>query len=228
MRNRLKLLLALLGLVLVIGAAQYFFADRFEPKALLEWMRQMGSRGWAIPAFVLVYAVATTFLAPALSFHIVAAVLWGFWEGLLISMVTCNAVSNLHFQLGRWIGREKVRAWLEKKGWSRLVKELETSGVGTMIAIRQLPLPFVAVNVACGASPLKAWHFAAGTAIGALPPTLVYTSFASALLEGVAGSKREALVRALGAGAVMITITVGPKLFKWWKARRAARQTAPT
>ena len=130
-----------------------------------------------------------------------------------------NIVSNIHFWAGRWIGRARVVAWLTRRGWSGAL--LRGTGIGTMIAVRQLPLPFLAVNVAAGVSPLKGWHFVVGSAIGALPPTVVYTYFATALIEGVEGARTEALLKALAGGVMVVSLGMAPKLWSWWKQRRA-------
>ncbi len=210
------LLLVLLagGLLLV----RWKWGAQFEPKLLVERLRELGSHPGAVPLFVLLYLAGTSILMPAVAFAIVAAVVWGYGPGMLVSLLALNLVSNVHFWLGRWVGKARVEAWLLRRGWSGAL--LKQGGLGTMIAVRQLPLPFLAVNLACGVSPLKGWHFVVGSAIGALPPTIVYTYFATALLEGVEGARTEALLKALAGGAMVVTLGVAPKLFSWWRQRR--------
>ena len=57
-------------------------------------------------------------------------------------------------------------------------------------------------------------------AIGALPPALVYTWFAIALIDGVEGARTEALLKALAGAAIVFTIVVAPKAFRAWRQRR--------
>ena len=205
------------GLVL----ARWQWGAQFEPKVLVERLRELGTHPAAIGVFVLLYLVGTTALVPAVAFAIVSAVVWGYGPGLAVSLLALNLVSNVHFWLGRWVGQARVERWLFRRGWSGAV--LRESGVTTMIAVRQLPLPFVAVNVAAGISPLKWWHFAVGSAIGAVPPTLVYTWFATALVDGVEGARTQALLEALAGGALIVLLAVAPKLWARWRTKRQTR-----
>jgi uncharacterized membrane protein YdjX (TVP38/TMEM64 family) len=214
------------GLILLLAAgalalARWKLGAGFEPHAVVAMLRGLGSQPAAVPVFLLLYLVGTTLMLPAVGFHVVAAVVWGFWPGLAASMLALNLVSNGQFWLGRWVGRAKVQAWLERRGWGGAV--LRNSSISTMIAVRQLPLPFVAVNVAAGASPLTAWQFAIGSGLGALPPTLVYTWFATALIDGVEGARGEALIKALAGGAGVLLIVVASKAWGRWRSRRPVR-----
>ena len=64
-------------------------------------------------------------------------------------------------------------------------------------------------------------HFALGTSIGALPPALVYTYFATALIDGVEGARTEAMGKALIGAGGMFCLAMAPKVWRWWKAREA-------
>ena len=199
----------------LLALARWRFGDQLEPKQLVQTLRELGSEPGAVPLFIGLYALGSSALLPAVGFHIVAAVVWGYWPGFALSMVCFNLVSNAHFWVGRWIGQARVEAWLARRGWSGAA--IHESGVTTMIAVRQLPLPFVAVNVAAGASPLKGWQFVVGSGLGGLPPTLVYTYFATAMIEGVEGARTEALLRALGGGAMVLLLALAPKLWARWR-----------
>lgn len=219
----------ILGVLVALGAlvaARLLWGDAFEPKALIAELRRLGAVGGAVPLFFVLYAVGTTVLIPAVAFAIVAAVVWGYGPGAVIAMSALNVVGLGHFFLGRWLGREKVNAWLERRGWTGVA--VRESGVGTVIAVRQLPLPFLAVNMALGASPLKWWHFVIGSAIGAVPPGLIYPYFATALIDGVEGAKQEAMVKALTGAAGMFLIAISPKLWRWWRARKRGQAAFPT
>lgn len=211
----LLFLLAVAGALLFV---RWKWGDQFEPKVMVARLRELGAHPASVALFVLAYAVGTSALLPAVGFAIVSAVVWGYFPGMAVSLLALNIVSNVHFGIGRWLGREKVEAWLKDKGWESVV--VRETGVSTMIAIRQLPLPFLAVNVAVGVSPMKWWHFAVGSAIGAIPPTVVYTWFATALLEGVEGARTEALLKALAGGAAMVALALGPKIWAAWRRRR--------
>jgi hypothetical protein len=57
--------------------------------------------------------------------------------------------------------------------------------------------------------------------LGDLPVTAAYTYFADALLSGVAGARRRALLHASIAGALLILLSFVPGLIKRMHERRA-------
>ena len=168
--------------------------------------------------FLGLFLLGTSAMLPAVAFAIVAAVVWGYWPGVVLSMLAANVVANLHFWVGRWVGRRRVEPWLARRGWGGAM--LRESGVTTVIALRSMPLPFLAVNVAAGVSPVKGWQFAIGSALGSIPPMTVYPYFAAALIEGVDGARTEALLKALAGGALIVSLAVAPKLWRRWKRQR--------
>jgi len=197
------------------------------PQVIQQWLtliRESSSQPWAVPAFVGCYALGTTLLMPAVSFHVLAGLTWGLGRGILVSQLGLIVGGNLQFLLGRKLGQKRVSDWLKRRGWTRVEQLVHAEGVWGMIAVRQLPLPFVGVNLMAGASPLRWWHFAVGSSVGALPPMVVYTWFAAEIYNGVAGAKEGAFLRALAAGATMVVLAVVPRVLLRLRARG---QTSP-
>lgn len=189
----------------------------------LTLIRESSSEPWAIPAFAGCYLLGTSLLMPAVSFHVLAGLTWGLGPGVLVSELGLCVAGNVQFLVGRKLGQKRVSAWLAKKNLSKVEQMVHANGLWGMIALRQMPLPFVGVNLMAGASPLRWWHFAVGSAVGALPPMIIYTWFAAEIYNGVAGAKQGALWRALLAGAAMVTLAVLPKLI----SKLRERQTSP-
>lgn len=227
--KRRAVMLGLLGAFIAAALVlNRLYGDRFEPQALVQFLRALGTRGWAIPAFIGLFGAATTLFAPALSMVVVAGVTWGFWPGWLVVWATANLWANLQFLAGRLIGRERLKAALARRGLTRVLRELEHGGVLATVMIRQLPLPFVGVNVAAGATPIRWRRWALGNLFGLLPGTVVVSQLASSLADGVEGARREAGVRVLIAGALVVAVALGSRLaVAWWARRSAERADAP-
>ena len=189
----------------------------------LTLIRQSSSEPWAVPAFAACYLVGTSLLMPAVSFHVLAGLTWGLGPGVLVSQLGLNFAGNIQFLVGRKLGQKRVSSWLAKRNLSRVEQLFHANGLWGMIAVRQLPLPFVGVNLMAGASPLRWWHFAVGSAAGALPPMIVYTWFAAEIYNGVAGARQGALLRALLAGAAMVVLAVLPKVISRLRAQTSPR-----
>ncbi len=194
------------------------FGERFELDTLVHELRAMGAAAGAAWFFAGFYVVGTSFLVPAVVFHVAAGAAFGFERAVVLNFLLANAVSNLHFGLGRLAGRAQVQGWLARRGWGAVSARLEREGVVAMAALRQLPLPFLGVNVAAGASPIRWRDFAIGSGLGLLPQVGVYTWFAAAIADGAAGAKSETMLRALAAGAALVLVL-------WlgrWLARRSS------
>ncbi|MBX7099427.1 MAG: VTT domain-containing protein [Myxococcaceae bacterium] len=220
MRRALRWVLLALAVAAAV-ALRHHFGDRLSLENARRVLEAVREAWWAPPAYLGLYAAGTTLLLPAVSFAILAGAVFGFGPGLLLSQVGLSLTANAHFALGRWLGQGRVQPWLERRGFGRLTAELSAHGVTSVIAIRQLPLPFVAVNVACGAAPVRWRDFALGSALGGLAPSLVYTWSAAALASGDEGAWTAALIRAAIGGGTMLLVSYGLR-------RYLARQAAVT
>ncbi len=222
MNRRWTFALALSALA-ALAAARWAVGSRLEPAVVLAFLRNAKDEPWAIFSYGFIYFASTAMLLPAIAMHVAAGVVWGFSSGWVIACVAANAASNAQFAVGRWLGPERVKAWLLRRGWGRLVDELEQRGAVTMMIVRQLPLPFVAVNVTAGASPMAWSQFVVGNAVGLLPSVTTYTYFAAAIADGVEGAREQAFGRAVAAAVAAIVVGV---VSRWALSRRAKKHSA--
>lgn len=219
-------LMALVTFALVIRAV---VGSSFEPQRLVAELRSLGAHGAALPAWAALYLLSTSALLPSAVLHVVAGATWGFWGGLWPNLVMANLVGHLHFAVGRWLGRERMRELLIRRKWTAAISELERSGILTVLVLRQTPIPFMATNLVCGASPITWRQFLIGHFIGLLPGVLVSTWFSAALAEGVEGARQEAFTRAALAGGSVVLVAVLTRLVMGAvQRRRAARDGAPS
>ncbi|MDX2010933.1 MAG: VTT domain-containing protein [Myxococcaceae bacterium] len=219
--------------LLVVGAlavvARLALGDVVEPRALLVKLRSFGEGPKVVWAWVGLYVAATSVLLPAFGFHIVAGAMWGFVTAAWRAYAMATLIGHLHFAIGRLVGRERMRALLVRRGWTGAISELEESGVLTVLALRQTPIPFVVTNLVCGASPITWPQFLVGHGLGIVPNVLISTWFAAAIADGVEGAKEQAFRNALLSAAGVMAIAVGSRLVMGLvKRRRAAQRTTPT
>jgi uncharacterized membrane protein YdjX (TVP38/TMEM64 family) len=217
--------MGLVIIVLLAVAGRAVIGASFEPKALVTTLKEAGASGGALGAWALLYLLATSALLPSAVLHVVAGAMWGFWGGFWPNLVMANVVGHLHFGLGRWLGRARMRELLIRRKWTAAIDELEQSGVLTVLVLRQTPIPFMATNLVCGASPITWPQFVVGHFFGLLPGVIVSTWFSAAVADGVEGAKEEAFLRAALAGGAMIAVAVVTRLVmgvvrKWRALRR--------
>lgn len=229
MKRRLGPVIFAMVLLAIALGGRWALGASFEPKALIETLKGLGARGGALPAYALLYLLSTSALLPSAVLHVVAGAMWGFWGGLWPNLVLANVVGHFHFGLGRWLGRERMRELLIRRKWTAAMDELEHSGVLTVLVLRQTPIPFMATNLVCGASPITWPQFFVGHFLGLLPGVLVSTWFSAAIAEGVEGAREEAFLRAAMAGGSVVLVAVGTRLvMALVRKRRSAQATTPT
>ena len=210
-------------LVLGLGALRLAGSEYLEPGAALGLLRSLQQEGWALPAFLLLYALLTTALVPAALLHMVAGAAWGLPMGLAINVVACNAVACLQFWGARVLGRGPMARLLERTRLGAFDGVAAREGLRAAISVRAFPFPFVAVNVTGGLSSLRLRDFALGTLVGTLPVIAIYTALADSLVAGVAGAERRALLQVLAAGLLLLVLTYGPRLWLRYVRRTPAR-----
>jgi uncharacterized membrane protein YdjX (TVP38/TMEM64 family) len=179
--------------------------EAFEPAALAGRLASIRESGWLLPAYFLVFGLSTV-LVPAFAFFVVAGLLWGAWPGVLFGWLAANAWSHLHFFAGRWLGGDRVKRFLEARKLDSIREELDGGGALATLIVRQLPLPFVGVNLAAGASPMKWTRWALGNGLGLIPGATVYGWSAASIVQGAEGARTEAIVRTLFAAGAVIAL----------------------
>jgi uncharacterized membrane protein YdjX (TVP38/TMEM64 family) len=164
--------------------------------------------------YVLLYAALTLTPTPATLTSITAGVLFGLPLGLLVVLAGALTGSAVGFGLARGLGRDAVRA-LDSRQLQRLDGLLRRRGLVAVIGIRLVPLPFAAVNYACGLSALRLRDYLLGTAVGIMPGATAYVSV------GAFGATPDSTPFLLAVAGVAALTVVGAALV------RRSRRTAP-
>jgi len=217
---------AKLALLVVILAATFIVArhlglshggmTKFAQRA-----RALRDAPYAVPLFLLVYAVAGTLGVPGSVLTLTGGAVFGFELGTLLNWIGASIAAIGGYWLARLLGKDAVERIGGRKIYA-LEKLADAHAFSTVLRLRLIPvLPFNALNFACGLVGLDFASYVAGTMIGDLPVTAAYTYFADALLSGVAGARRTALFHASIAGALLILLSFVPGMIKRARDRRA-------
>jgi len=169
---------------------------------------------WAPAIFVLTYGVAMALALPGTVLTLAGGALFGFWWGLLFNSLGANLGANAAFLLGRWLGRDGIEK-LAGDRLDKLDKATREYGFKSLLTLRLIPVvPFNALNFGSGLTAMSWKAYAAATVIGILPGTAVYTMFADALLEGSREASREAFIRMIVAGILLVFLSFLPTIVK--------------
>ena len=137
------------------------------------------------PSAPLIYTLAVTLLVaagcPRLWLCPLGGLAFGFWEGLLWTQTGSLAGSYLAFLFFRWAGRDW--AITTRPRFSRLAQMIERGGIGSVIIIRQLPLPGLSSNIILALAGVGQGAFLLGSAVGHLPAAIPATLAGSGLAQ---------------------------------------------
>ncbi len=217
-RSTTKLLL----LVAVVGLGGWLAARSLTtPQDLAARLSAIRDSAWAPVLFVVGYAVLATLDFSGLVLTLAGGIVFGFRWGVVLNTLGANVGASGAFWLARALGRDGIRAFLGNR--MAVVDRLaEAQGFVWLLRLRLVPVvPFNLLNFAAGATAMSWRPFAAATALGILPGTVVYTWFADSVAAGVRDASRGALLRVAAAGAVLIFLTFVP-----WVVRRLRRSEA--
>ena len=169
---------------------------------------------WAPIAFVAGYTIAIAFGFSGLVLTLAGGAIFGLWWGALLNTLGANCGATAAFCLARWLGRDGLQSMLGSRlaGIDRISHQ---SGFVWLLRLRLIPIvPFNLLNFACGLTALPWRTYAAATALGILPATLVYTFFADAILSGSQQATHDAYVRVAIAGMLLVILSFVPTLAK--------------
>ncbi|MGH7613282.1 MAG: VTT domain-containing protein, partial [Gemmatimonadales bacterium] len=165
---------------------------------------------WAPLAFVAAYVTACAFAFSGALLTLAGGAVFGFWWGALLNTIGANLGAWAAFGLARLLGREALQGLLGQRlaGLDRVAQQ---SGFAWLTRLRLIPIvPFNLLNFASGLTALPWRTYAAATALGILPGTLVYTFFADALLAGGREASQQAFVRVVIAGGLLVLLSFVP------------------
>lgn len=212
-------------LTAVLIVAAFMALAHFTPmKAWItnvqSWKGFVREFGWMAHAvFMLVTAGAVMMGVPRLAFCSAAGLVFGFGEGLLLSLVGSTLGSYGAFILSHHGFRRAAESRAEK--WPWLKKMLKKPSVMRVFWARQLMVPGIVLNVLIGMTPVRHSRFLLGTALGYLPLNIAFSLVGSGLgKESITTTMTQLL-------AAMAVINVAAWLvFRFIKKQRLAGEDA--
>ena len=220
---RARALVSLLALVALLGLAAWLVArGQTSPRALVDRASALRDVWWAPIVFVVAYALLAALNFSGLALTLVGGAVFGVVWGTVLNTVGANLGASGGYWLARALGRDGVR-FLAGDRLAVVDRFAAAGGFPWLLRLRLVPVvPFNLLNLAAGLSVMPWPPFAAATAIGILPGTIVYTWFADALVAGSREASRDALVRVVAAGGALILLSFAP-----WIVRRLRRAPSP-
>ncbi len=212
----MKKIIAIIAVVVVLVATAVIFRDYLNIDYMLQLLESIRSNPWAPVIFVFVYAVAVTFVIPASALTLISAPLFGFWGGLLLTIIGSNLGCHMSYWLAKFLGEDVVNKFIKSGSFIETAKEKATkNGFIFMMYARLIPLfPFAGVNYLSGIIGIRYKDYTIATFLGMLPGSAVYVYLAYS-----ATNIKENPLGLVVSIAVLVVFTVVVSIVKKKKAK---------
>ncbi len=146
------------------------------PSYITSFIESIRQSPFAPVIFGVFYAVAVVLVVPGLPLTLLAAPLFGFWQGLVIVVIASNIGCGLTFLISRFAGKDFVMRFIKSGSFlDKIDKQMEKNGFLYVLYMRAIPLfPFNVVNYVPGLTSIPYFKYAIASLIGMLPGTTIY------------------------------------------------------
>ncbi|WP_198597785.1 TVP38/TMEM64 family protein [Blastococcus atacamensis] len=204
-----------LGVLLAAGVVAAFVIDLPDAGEVRTWLDDGGPAAWAL----LVGGLTLVLLAPVPRslVSVLAGAVLGFGAGLAVAVVGGLLAGLVAFGLSRALGRPAVSR-LAGPRLHRADELFSDRGFVAVLAGRLIPVvPFVVVSYGAGLSGVRLGPYAAATAVGLVPSTIVQVGVGASTAFVVEHLTTLVVVPVVVAAVVLL----GAGL--WWFRRRTRR-----
>ncbi len=206
---RIALLLALVGaaVYLMLAHAEWFDDPRQVKIEVLSWGI------WGPLAFVTLYAVGPSLLVPGAMMTIAGGLAFGTLWGSVYSLVGADLGALIAFAAGRFLGRGFVERSVNRR-FHYLMQGVARHGFQIIFYLRMVPIiPYNALNLLAGASPITFRDYFWASMIGMVPGTIVWAFLGDAMWH-------PASLRFLFAVAlIVLSVAAGEVYRRWWSIK---------
>jgi uncharacterized membrane protein YdjX (TVP38/TMEM64 family) len=202
-------LLAIVAVPIVIVAVLFASAQGSGVVAdLVAAIREAAGEWWAVPLFILLYAVFAVFLIPVTPLAAAAALAWGWKLGGAIDLLAATIGSLLPFYLARNGLAPRLTAFLERRGvhapWLATSK-----GTFALLILRVLAIiPYVALNYLAGLARFRTRDYVWTMAAGTIPSAFLFAWFVDTMGAGASGMATHVEIIAACAAVALFAIIV--------------------
>jgi len=170
-------------IVILVGGSVWLLLEHSEwfrnPALVKVEVLQWGA--WGPVIFMLLYAVGPSFLVPGAVMTIAGGLAFGTAWGSVYSLIGGDAGALLAFAAGRFLGKSFVEQIVGERFQSMLQK-IAKHGFQIIFYLRMVPvIPYNALNLLAGASPIAFRDYFWATMIGMVPGTILFAFLGDAL-----------------------------------------------
>ena len=151
-----------------------------DPDVLGRYFDMIGM--WAPLIFILIYAAGICLFIPGTLLTGVGAAIFGAYWGFVVVWIGAMIGASMAFIIGRTLGREFAASLVGDK-LKKYDDAIERNGFATVLYLRLVYFPFTAMNFGMGLTKVHFWDYFAGTGLGIVVGTFIFTFFIGTLKE---------------------------------------------
>lgn len=179
---------------------------------------------WAPFLFVVIYAAGVCLFLPGTLLTALGAAVFGPYWGFVYVWLGAMIGASLAFVIGRYLGRD-FAATLIGDRLKRYDDAIARNGFATVLYLRLLYFPFTPMNFGMGLTQVRFWDYFAGTALGIIVGTFIFTFFVGTIKEVWVGGQWQDLLGwkiFFSLGLFIFSFFI-PKLIQMMRTSRSAK-----
>jgi len=166
--------LVLIGLLLA-GAVYLFIADEDlfrNPQLIKSEVIRWGA--WGPIGFMALYAFGPSLLIPGAVMTLAAGLAFGAVRGAIYAVIGADIGALVAFAAGRFLGKRFVSRLLSGR-FGEMLDKIARNGFQIILYLRVFPIiPYNALNLLAGASPISFRDYFWASVIGMIPGTILF------------------------------------------------------
>ena len=131
---------------------------------------------WAPLVFSLIYTIGVCLFVPGTLLTGLGAAIFGPYWGFLYVWIGAMLGAGAAFIIGRTLGREFAASLIGDR-LKKYDEAIERNGFATVLYLRLVYFPFTPMNFGMGLTRVRFWDYIAGTGLGIIVGTFIFTFF---------------------------------------------------
>jgi uncharacterized membrane protein YdjX (TVP38/TMEM64 family) len=141
-----------------------------------------GAGLWAPVLYILFYGVGVCLFLPGTLLTGLGAAVFGSYRGFVLAWIGAMVGASGAFWIGRTLGRDFAASLIGSR-LQRYDDAIERNGFATVLYLRLVYFPFTPMNFGMGLTKVRFVDYVAGTGLGILVGTFIFTFFIGTLRE---------------------------------------------
>jgi len=170
-------------ILIIVGGSVWLLIEHHQwftdPALVKAQVVQWGA--WGPVIYMLLYAVGPSFLVPGAVMTIAGGLAFGTKWGSVYSLIGGDVGAIVAFAAGRFLGKSFVEKIVGER-FKSMLHRIAKNGFQIILYLRMVPvIPYNALNLLAGASPITFHDYFWATMIGMIPGTILFAFLGDAL-----------------------------------------------